>query len=1006
MLPLPSKISDRLWRVQGEITRKSAFVKAKLDVEGKRELRSGRRLQKSKCGKIRTNSDRSSRPIALSNGKLFLKFPFKSIVNLDSSKGYILIVDDNIQNIRLLERMLSKKGYEVTSALDGFKALEIANSIKLDLILLDINMPRMDGLEVCKKLKASINTRQIPVIFVSALSDANDKVKGFNVGGADYITKPFQFEDVFVRVEHQLTLSRLQDRLTQQNQLLQREIERRQWMDALLAGQNQILELIARGTEIDRVFGAIARFVEERSQEGLCSISILQPETKQLQNGAAPSLPEAYLQAVEGLKIGPMEATSGMAAYAKQTVMTDDIASDSRWENLKQTALANGLKACCARPILTEGREVLGTISMYYHQPRYPSSRDRDLMATAVYLSKVAIEHHRAQQNYRAIFEVSYDGMMIYDPQTQKALEVNPQLCELYGLSAERMLHVGLRFLGIGTTSDNRRDLKKSIFQARQGQTQKFEWVGKHSSGRWFWTEVIIKPISLVGQQRLLAIVRDITERKNNLNALQKAKEDAESANRSKSQFLANMSHELRTPLNAILGFTQVMSRDSTLNLQQQDHLRIINRSGEHLLGLINDVLEMSKIEAGRLSFNQSRFDLHLEIETLVEMLQLKANSKNLELVCDRAADLPRYIQTDEGKLRQVLVNLLGNAIKFTPSGSVTLRVFPVQDLEGKLERSNERLIQFEIEDTGPGIDPNEMHCLFEAFGQTDLGQKAQEGTGLGLPISQQFVQLMGGDIQVESCVGRGTTFRFAIPVTLVRSSDLPELPSSRKAIGLAPNQPTYRILAVDDRAANRKLLVQLLTPIGFQVREAANGEEAVRIWEEWEPHLILMDIRMPVMDGYRASQTIRSHIKGQSTAIVALTASAFEENRSLVLSAGCDDFVRKPFEENILYEKLAEHLGVKYLYDDDETTTEEQSTQTSEKVTLSVLHDHLEKMPRGWIDKLHQAATQVDAQLVLELLPQVPAEGEVLATTLKEWVDNFRFDRAIELTQTLLEKN
>lgn len=919
-------------------------------------------------------------------------------MNLESSKGHILIVDDNPQNLRLLERMLEKKGYKICSAQDGFRALELAKSKEFDLILLDVNMPIMDGLEVCKKLKSSDRTHVIPVIFISALGDVIDKVKGFNVGGADYITKPFQFEDVFVRVEHQLTLSRLQKRLTEQNKLLHREIERRQWMDALLAGQNQILELIARGTEIELVFGAIAEFVEERSQEGLCSISILQPATKRLRNGASPSLPDSYTQAVEGLKIGSMAGTSGMAAYAKQTVMTDDIATDSRWLNLKHIALTHDLKACCSRPILTVGREVLGTISMYYRQPRYPSSRDRDLMSTAVYLAKVAIEHHRAQQNYHAIFDVSYDGMMIYDPLTQKALEVNPQLCELYGLSATKMLHVGLRFLGIGTTSENRRNLKKSIRKARKGKTQKFEWVGKHTSGRWFWTEVILKPISLVGQQRLLTIVRDITDRKNNLHALQKAKEDAEAANRSKSQFLANMSHELRTPLNAIIGFTQVMARDAKLDGEQQDHLRIINRSGEHLLGLINDVLEMSKIEAGQLSLNPSRFDLHAEIETLVEMLQLKANSQNLELICDRASDLPRYVETDEGKLRQVLVNLLGNGIKFTASGTVTLRVFP-------LNRNDRRArLQFEIEDTGPGIDPEEMHYLFEAFGQTTLGQKSQEGTGLGLPISQQFVKLMGGEIQVESELGRGTTFRFAIPVTLAKSSDLPELPFSRQIIGLAPEQPTYRILVVDDRSVNRKLLTQFLSPLGFQVREAANGEEAVAVWQEWEPHLIWMDIQMPVMNGYRASQEIRARPNGQDTAIIALTASAFEENRSLVLAAGCDDFVRKPFEERILYEKIAQHLGVEYLYDD-ETRFKERSPQTSPAERQSMLQDHLEKMPRGWIDKLHQAATEVDAQQVLDLLLQIPPEEELLTRTLEEWVENFRFDRVTEITQELLER-
>ncbi|MBD2462837.1 PAS domain S-box protein [Oscillatoria sp. FACHB-1407] len=428
---------------------------------------------------------------------------------------------------------------------------------------------------------------------------------------------------------------------------------------------------------------------------------------------------------------------------------------------------------------------------------------------------------------------------------------------------------------------------------------------------------------------QVLCTFSDISDRKRIESELQQAKEAAEAANLAKGAFLTNMSHELRTPLNAVLGFTQLLDSDPSLNAQQREYLGIILRSGEHLLKLINDVLEMSKIDAGRITLEESEFDLSSLLTSLVEMLQLKAASKSLQLNLELAATIPRYIRTDEKKLRQILVNLLSNAIKFTDVGSVTLRV------RGRTTPSiqNETIqngaiaypspnpiyeIEFEVEDTGPGIATTDMPHLFDAFVQTSVGQQSGQGTGLGLTISRRFVELMGGEITVESQVQQGALFRFYIPVQVNQPPPLQAQPETGHIVGLQPGEPICRILVVEDQVTNRMLVTRLLSKIGFEVEEATNGEEAIAQYQRWLPHLILMDMQMPVMDGYEATRIIHqwcAEVNQPSPKIVALTASVFEEQRSPILEAGCDDVVSKPFRVKNLLLTIGKHLGVHYIY-------------------------------------------------------------------------------------------
>lgn len=536
-----------------------------------------------------------------------------------------------------------------------------------------------------------------------------------------------------------------------------------------------------------------------------------------------------------------------------------------------------------------------------------------------------------------------------------------------------------------------------------------------------------------IAQAHLLQQEQQQGEKLAQANAeLDQAKKAAESANQAKSEFLANMSHELRTPLNAILGFSQLMAHDAGLSSTQKNNLAIINRSGEHLLELINDVLDMSKIEAGRSTLAISHCDLHQLFADLADMFGLRMQEKGIALVTEMAPDVPAYVETDAGKLRQILVNLLSNALKFTDAGTITLRskrlpsspIDPAAASPPPAGAESDPLLTlwFEVEDTGYGIDAADMPKIFDAFVQSEIGPNTRTGTGLGLPITQKFVELMGGQITVSSRdmtytagqswpqplteaadIWGGSRFRFTIQATLATDLPAPPIRPQRRVIALAPDEVPRRILIVEDLWESRHLLEQILTPIGFEIRTAENGQEAVNTWHQWQPELIWMDMRMPVMDGYQATRYIRSQPQGNATTIIALTASSLDKERALIMATGCDDYVRKPFHNHVILEKIAEHIGVRYAYSQAKDA-EAAAPPTSIEKSAIALQQSLAELSIEQVQQLWQAAKVADNDLISEFTAALSPGNLLLTRTIQSMVNNFRYDLLIQATREFLE--
>ena len=479
--------------------------------------------------------------------------------------------------------------------------------------------------------------------------------------------------------------------------------------------------------------------------------------------------------------------------------------------------------------------------------------------------------------------------------------------------------------------------------------------------------------------QGIVRIFRDFSYERQLLDGIQRA-------SRAKSTFLANMSHEIRTPMNAILGFSQILLKDSSLPEKHRQHLDVINKSGEHLLSLIDDILDMSKIDAGRAPLAPSSFNLRGLLTDLTSMFRLRAEGKGLGFAVEVADGVPAVLLADEKKLRQILINLIGNAIKFTEKGWIRCDVAAHREASGAL-----RLV-IDVQDTGPGVAASDAESIFHPFEQAKAAAGAG-GTGLGLAISREFARLMGGDITLKSEVGRGSRFRLDIPVAVGTSGENTPVALRTRVVGIRPGSGPFHVLVVDDQLENRLLLVEMLKQVGFGTREAANGEAAITLATEWSPNAILMDVRMPGMGGLEAIRRLRALAPGKRIPIIAVSASAFEDDRRQALSAGASDFLSKPFREHELLEKVRAILGIEYLYlaksshPNDESGGPEAASTVSSRLPL----------PAATVEQLRHAANSADYERLLELLDALASTDPESAAALRKLVEQFDYPALLE---------
>ncbi len=455
--------------------------------------------------------------------------------------------------------------------------------------------------------------------------------------------------------------------------------------------------------------------------------------------------------------------------------------------------------------------------------------------------------------------------------------------------------------------------------------------------------------------------------------------------------------------MNAIMGFSQLMQRDAALSLDQRENLTAISRSGEHLMTVINDVLEMSKIEAGRIALASSTFDLRALIDDLGIIFRGRIENKKLSYVTEIEEGLVQFVVSDESKLRQVLINLLGNAVKFTHEGAVKVTVGQVSCPADAGSTSDDKLrLYFEVHDSGVGVAPEDQVKLFNKFEQANNQIAAEGGTGLGLAISRKYVQLMGGDITLESQLGQGSVFRFEISAGRGDDEELLQRSQRGYVSSVVGGASRFRILIVDDRETNRAVLARLLGDIGFDLKEAFDGQQAVDLWGEWQPHLILMDMAMPVMDGYEASRLIKASDTEGRSKLIAITAGAFETERAKIMALGVDDLVLKPYNEAILLDRMAFHLGLEYVYSNEESKGRVVPSEV--KTQREVTPESIQEIPSELRSRMAEALQIADLEGLNGLIEEVARIDAGLAEGLGNLAAKFQYDELLRLLGTECE--
>jgi len=860
----------------------------------------------------------------------------------------ILLVDDRPENLRVLRDILTKHGHMVRIAINGTLALISAKKSPPDLVLLDIKMPEMDGFEVCKQLKENDSTRVIPVIFLSASDDLEDKGRAFSAGGVDYINKPFQEADVLARVKTHLALREMQQQVERQIIESRRDEKRLSFLfelsqmkhlsqqEVVAYSLEQIVDLIQSRIAyihfVDRENEKITHFAWSKDAVKKCSSTgdshnpletsgiwadcvreqkpVIHNDYQKMQRdhvlpkGHVPIERHMSVPVFDGGRICAIVGVGNKAEnYDKSDVNQLTRFTGSMWEILQRRKIEDmnhrqnqylttlhqvslGLLTHLEikgllQSILDNAAELAGVSQGFIHIYD-PEKNDLEIQfAIGSFKKHIGF---RIKPNEGLSGKVLQTGQSIYidDYHIWEGRADNPDFDSIGSI------------VGIPLKSRNR--IEGVIGLASAGKEEK---LGKEEI-RILELFAKLASVALDNAWLYSTMKQEIKERRQVEEELYKAKEAAENASRIKSEFLANMSHEIRTPMNSVLGFLSLVIENPALPEFLKKNLFTAQNSAKSLLTLINDILDVSKLESGRFDLENKAFYLPQLIKDTFKAFEVTCREKGLHLSWNIHPDLHPYYTGDSIRLRQIITNLAGNAVKFTRHGGVSLNISPAD---------GEDMLLFSISDTGIGISPDKISSIFAPFTQADSSTSRRfGGTGLGTTISKQFAELMGGRIWAESEPGKGSIFHFTVRM---KPADKPAEEDDESQV-IACILP-LRILLAEDIEANIMLAKIRLEQQKHKVIAARNGIEAVYEFEREKPDIILMDVQMPKMDGLEATRKIRELEAGSDnhTPVIALTASIMKEERELYMSAGMDAVVGKPVNFDELY-KVMEKLVCK----------------------------------------------------------------------------------------------
>lgn len=679
--------------------------------------------------------------------------------------------------------------------------------------------------------------------------------------------------------------------------------------------------------------------------------------------------------------------------------------------NATTALVAQGVQSVAVLPLL-QVETVRGAILLFWNHPVQFSLPMQNFfesilggMRNLLRFQDITLRLDNLQARLRAILETIPQGVVFVDESGELGW-LNHVAAMQLGLpeGAAEPMAIAQAMTALRLKADNQQDIAQQAARLfTQPQVEIRDW-------QWFFSQSQSQVLSLsstpIYQRHIpgrLWVIDDITKRWQADVATQQAKDMAEAANRAKSEFLANMSHELRTPLNGILGYTQILKKSTNLTEQQRNGLEIIHHSGEHLLTLINDVLDLSKIEARKMELHPHDFRFSTFLENLVQMFKVRVR-QDISFVYEPIAPLPTFVWADEKRLRQILLNLLGNAIKFTEQGRVTFRVRPVEDdLQLGLSK-----LRFEIEDTGVGIAAEQLNTIFLPFQQAGDERRQIEGTGLGLTITRQLLQLMGSDIQVKSQPGKGSTFWFDVVLPEMTNQGEISAPPPPAIVGYEGKR--RKVLVVDNQWENRAVLVGLLQPLGFEIMEAVDGQDGLNKAYEFRPDAVLMDLVMPIMDGFEAIRRLRSSPTLSHIAIIAVSASTLDFDQESSRKAGCDGFLPKPVREEDLLKHLQAYLNLTWVYQQLEKPQKpEKPVEAIAPGTSVAIPGALATLPaQGELDTLLDFAMQGDLQAITDHIVHLEQTDErwlALTRPLAQLVRGFEEQQILELIRKYQEQ-